>query len=206
MTGRFKQHITFFGPNISHSDSRKHPCFPPAANFVTDDLKSYGQKGRHAVPPSHHRTAHSWQRSGNPIQRNKIPLLCFAKGEVRVVSVCEPWRRVRSSLFTGSSRWGCCCERHRKVWRTEKEESAEWKTLQRFSILWSPTSPCTRRLTSPLSSLLSSHHISRGKWDSLCHEDGWSPLTSATEALASKIATGPFCLCSFFWRPLISYV
>lgn len=91
----------------------------------------------------------------------------------------RPWRHVRSSLFTNSSK-GCCCETHRSGIHCDE----------------SPTSlhpPSATRL----SSLLSSHHISAEKWDSPCHEDWWSPLTSATEALGSKIASEPFCLSSF---------
>ena len=170
---------------------------PPATNFVTDHLKSFGQKGRRAVPPSHHRAAHSWQRSGNPIQRNKIPLLRLAKGEVRVVSVCEPRRRVRSSLFTGSSRGLCCCERHRKVWRTEKGKALSGKHCDAFLYCEAPLPPAPaarHRRCPPYCRVITFPAENEIRCATKTDDP---PLTSATEALASKIATGPFCLVLF---------
>lgn len=77
---------------------------------------------------------------------------------------------------------------------TEKGKNAEWNTSP--SLLYcEPHTPVPAvYITAVLPAVESSHFY--GKWDSLCHEDWWSPLTSATEALSSKIASGPFCLCS----------
>lgn len=92
---------------------------------------------------SHHRTAHSWQKSRNLIERNKIPLL-HSQREIRVVSVCEPWRHVRSSLFTNSSQ-GCCCERHTK-WDKETEKGKRWVEYIAIPSLLGALHPCSHRL------------------------------------------------------------
>lgn len=126
------------------------------------------------MPPSHH----SWQKNRNLIERDKIPLL-LPQREIRVVSVSEPWRHARSSLFTNSSG-----ERHRK-W--DRETDRKVKTLSGIHcdsfLIVGPTFPApTVYITAVLPIVESSHF--RRKWDSLCHKDWWSPLTSATEALS----------------------
>lgn len=139
-------------------------------------------KRQYAVPPSYH----SWQKNRNLIERDKFPLLLSQRGN-------KSWRHVRSSLFTRSSG-----ERHRK-W--DGETDSKVKTLSGIHCDSSPSLWASRFLaptvyiTAVLLIVESSHF--RRKWDLPCHEDWWSPLTSATEALAcSKIATKPFCLCS----------
>lgn len=79
--------------------------------------------------PSHHRTAYSWQKSRNLIERNKIP----SQREIRIVSVCEPWRHVRSSLYANSFQ-GCCWK-----WDRETEKIKRWMEYIAIpSLLWAP--------------------------------------------------------------------
>lgn len=85
-------------------------------------------------------------------------------------------------------------------WERETRENAEWNTLQFFPYFEHHFRAPSVYIMAVLPVVESSNFC--GKWDSLCHEDWWSPLTSATEALSPFENSNQAFLSVLFEAPL----